>query len=106
VVLRETVRVVDVAARWGGEEFALILPETDAAGGQQLAERAREALESRTILTQEGVPVRVTASFGVAAYPEHGRDDDLVAAADSALYEAKRGGKNRVETAEETVGRP
>jgi diguanylate cyclase (GGDEF)-like protein len=106
VVLRETVRVVDVAARWGGEEFALILPETDAAGGQQLAERAREALESRTILTQEGVPVRVTASFGVAAYPEHGRDDDLVAAADSALYEAKRGGKNRFETAEETVGRP
>jgi len=50
--------------------------------------------------------VRVTASFGVAAFPEHGRDDDLVASADSALYEAKRGGKNRVETASEPARRP
>ena len=105
-VLRETVRAVDVAARWGGEEFALILPATDAAGGAQLAERAREALEARTILTQEGVPVRVTASFGVAAFPEHGSGEDLIAAADSALYEAKNGGKNRVETAREAVRRP
>lgn len=105
-VLRETVRAVDVAARWGGEEFALILPGTDAAGGAQLAERAREALERRTILTQEGIPVRITASFGVAAHPEHGSGEDLLAAADSALYEAKNRGKNRVETAHDHARRP
>jgi diguanylate cyclase (GGDEF)-like protein len=98
-VLRDTVRAVDVAARWGGEEFALLLPATDAAGATQVAERAREALEQRTILTQEGDAVQVTASFGVAAYPDHGSGDDLLAAADAALYEAKRLGRNRVETA-------
>jgi diguanylate cyclase (GGDEF)-like protein len=97
-VLAETVRTVDVAARWGGEEFALVLPGTDAEGGVQLAERAREALEARTLLTPDGEPLQVTASFGVAAFPEHG--EGLVAAADAALYRAKRSGKNRVETAE------
>jgi diguanylate cyclase (GGDEF)-like protein len=105
-VLQDTVRTIDIAARWGGEEFALILTGTDAAGGAQLAERARAALENRTILTQEGVPVRVTASFGVAAWPGHGRGDDLLGAADSALYEAKNRGKNRVEIAPEPARRP
>jgi diguanylate cyclase (GGDEF)-like protein len=106
IVLSETVRSVDVAARWGGEEFALILPGADAAGGAQLAERARAALADRTILTQEGVPIRVTASFGVASSPEHGDGDDLLRAADSALYEAKKRGKNRVETASTAAQRP
>lgn len=105
-VLEATVRTVDVAARWGGEEFALILPGTDAAGGAQLAERARAALADRTILTQEGVPIRVTASFGVASWPEHGEGDELLEAADSALYEAKNRGKNRVETAPAVARRP
>jgi two-component system cell cycle response regulator len=103
VVLRESVRVVDTAARWGGEEFALLLPTTDSAGALRVAERARAALERRTILTQDGEPIRVTASFGIACYPEHRRAADLVAAADAALYEAKRRGKNRVETAPETA---
>jgi diguanylate cyclase (GGDEF)-like protein len=105
-VLSETVRSVDIASRWGGEEFALILPGADAVGGAQLAERARVALAERTILTQEGVPVRVTASFGVASFPEHGEGDDLLRAADSALYEAKKRGKNRVETAVTAAQRP
>lgn len=105
-VLDDTVRAVDVAARWGGEEFALILPGTDAEGGARLAERARAALADRTILTQEGVPVRVTASFGVAAWPDHGGGDDLLGAADSALYQAKNRGKNRVETAPAVARRP
>src|SRR6266540_3113000 len=69
------------------------------AGAAQLAERARTALERRTILTQDGESIHVTASFGVAAHPDHGSGDDLLAAADAALYEAKRRGKNRVLTA-------
>src|SRR6266545_3955709 len=97
-VLGETIRTVDVAARWGGEEFALVLPGTDAEGGALFAERAREALRARTVLTRDGEPVRKAASFGVAAFPEHG--SELAAAADAALYQAKRAGKNRVETAE------
>jgi diguanylate cyclase (GGDEF)-like protein len=98
-VLAATVRDADVAGRWGGEEFLLVLPGTDAAGAALLAERIRAHLAHGSLLTPEGVPVRVTASFGVAAL-EPGQDlETLVATADSALYEAKRGGKNRVERA-------
>lgn len=98
-VLRETVRDSDLAGRWGGEEFVLILPRTDAAGAKQLAERVRAALEERTILSPDGVPLRVTASFGVAVFPDAAGRTELVHAADAALYEAKRAGKNRVATA-------
>ncbi len=99
-VLEDTVRTVDVAARWGGEEFALILPGTDAEGGAQLAERAREALADRTILTQEGVPVRVTAvSFGVAALARARRGRRAARSGRCSALSAKNQGKNRVETA-------
>jgi diguanylate cyclase (GGDEF)-like protein len=98
-VLRETVRESDLAGRWGGEEFLLLLPGADAAGGVRLAERVRLALESRTILTREGARVKVTCSFGVAAFPAAPDGAALVAAADRALYHAKRLGKNRVEAA-------
>jgi diguanylate cyclase (GGDEF)-like protein len=98
-VLESSVRDVDVAGRWGGEEFLLVLTGTDARGAVRLAERVRNYLEGRTLLTPEGVPVRITASFGVAEY-EGGWDvEELVAAADAALYEAKRSGKNRVRQA-------
>lgn len=89
--LRGTMREMDVAARWGGEEFLLVLPGTDAAGGARLAERAREALEQRPLRE-----IRLTASFGVAQLVPGEDVADLVAAADTALYEAKRTGKNRV----------
>ena len=89
---------VDLAARWGGEEFLLVLPGTDANGAVRLAERIRTVLEARTLLTPEGVPVSVTASFGVAALDE-ATPEELVAAADDALYEAKRDGRNKVSAA-------
>ena len=93
--LRATVREMDVAGRWGGEEFVLVLPGTDASGGARLAERARVALEG-CALEVDGDRVPLTASFGVAELSPTADVRELVAAADAALYEAKRTGKNRV----------
>jgi diguanylate cyclase (GGDEF)-like protein len=98
-VLEGAVRESDVAGRWGGEEFALVLTGTDAEGGAQLAERARVAFEAMRLRTPAGESLPVTASFGVAASAGNAEFETLVAAADSALYRAKRAGKNRVETA-------
>jgi diguanylate cyclase (GGDEF)-like protein len=105
--LRErSVRDVDVAARWGGEEFLLVLPGTDADGAVQLAQRIRDYVEERTLLTPEGAVVKVTASFGVAEAQAETQSAQLVAAADAALYEAKRRGKNRVGRAPAAIGHP
>jgi diguanylate cyclase (GGDEF)-like protein len=102
-LLEASVRDVDLAARWGGEEFLLVLRGTDAEGAARLAERIRSRLEETTLLTPEGVPIVTTASFGVVSAPDGGSADRLVVAADAALYAAKRAGKNRVEQAGETV---
>ncbi len=101
--LRKTVRESDVAGRWGGEEFALVLSGTDAAGGARFAERARVAIEEREVKMGNGEVVSVTASFGVASYPESQELGELLAAADSALYAAKGAGKNRVVVAAESI---
>jgi diguanylate cyclase (GGDEF)-like protein len=106
VLLQETLRDIDLAGRWGGEEFVLILPGTDLAGGAQVAERIRAALARRIVLAVDGTSIPVTASFGVAATPPATTAAELFAAADAALYEAKRAGKNRVETARVPVARP
>lgn len=105
-LLQETVRDIDLAGRWGGEEFLLILPGTDLAGGAQVAERIRLALSGRIVLSSGASPIPVTASFGVAATPPATTAAELFSAADAALYEAKRNGKNRVETAPEAVTHP
>jgi diguanylate cyclase (GGDEF)-like protein len=101
--LRKTVRESDVAGRWGGEEFALVLPGTDAAGGARLAERARAAIESREVRMPNGDLCSVTASFGVASFPESYELGEILAAADSALYAAKGAGKNRVVVSAESI---
>jgi diguanylate cyclase (GGDEF)-like protein len=93
-VLRGAIREVDLAARWGGEEFCLLLPGTDAAGAAIVAERVRVELAGRTVSAEDGA-AQVTASFGVSSHPPAAAEE-LVAAADAALYEAKRAGKNRV----------
>jgi len=98
-ILREVVREVDTAARYGGEEFALLLPETNLEGGRRVAERIRAELAARVFEPMPGVSMSVSASFGVAAYPEFRTADDLFAQADQALYRAKAGGKDRVEVA-------
>jgi len=97
--LKECLREIDLAARWGGEEFAVLLPGTDVQGGIRLAERMRSALAERVIVSDAGDRITMTASFGVAEWGGSGTANDLLAAADSALYEAKRRGKNRVEAA-------
>jgi diguanylate cyclase (GGDEF)-like protein len=102
-LLQDTVRDVDLAGRWGGEEFVLVLPGTDLTGGAQLAERIRTALAGRIVLALDGTPIPVTASFGVAATPPAKTASELFAAADAAMYQAKRAGKNRVETAPDPV---
>ena len=96
-VLRSTVRDTDLAGRWGGEEFVLLLPGADAAGGAQLADRVREALADCSFVGRHGAPVRVTCSFGVAQHRPGAGERELFSAADRALYRAKQTGKNRVE---------
>ena len=94
--LWETVREIDTAARWGGEEFAVILPGTDLEGAAQVAERIRQALSERMIVSADGVPLTVTASFGVAAGEAPATPEQLIESADDALYRAKRAGKDCV----------
>ena len=98
-VLRHRVRSIDQAARLGGEEFAVLLPETNAAGAESLAESLRVATSTLSIPVGSNF-VRVTASFGVSAFPPVRSADDLMTSADLALYSAKRRGKDCVVTAE------
>jgi diguanylate cyclase (GGDEF)-like protein len=96
-VLRRSSREIDVPARYGGEELAMVLPGTSLEGAYNLAERVRQGIEALELDLPGGQgTLRITASMGVAA--QSGPDADergLVAAADEALYEAKRAGKNR-----------
>jgi diguanylate cyclase (GGDEF)-like protein len=94
--LAGTIRAGDVAGRWGGEEFALILVGVGVAGGVELAERARLRTSAQPVETPGGELVAITASFGVAACAGGGSADELIDAADSALYAAKREGRDRV----------
>jgi diguanylate cyclase (GGDEF)-like protein len=94
---RRSLRTADVIARWGGEEFALLLPQTNLPGAQAVAERCRRALEEAVIPTDDG-QVLVTVSVGVATLPGAALEspDSLMRSADEALYEAKSRGRNRV----------
>jgi diguanylate cyclase (GGDEF)-like protein len=94
-VLGQSTREGDTAARYGGEEMALILPHTDLDGAYAIAERIRNQIALMTIPRVDGDgALKVTASVGVSATIA-GEKDDLVAQADAALYQAKRTGKNR-----------
>jgi diguanylate cyclase (GGDEF)-like protein len=97
--LTDAVREVDVVARWGGDEFTLLLPKTALPGALLLAEKIRAAVGNAPFVL-DNASLDITISVGVAAYPEHGAaGKDLVAAADAAMYQAKARGRNRVEHA-------
>jgi diguanylate cyclase (GGDEF)-like protein len=92
--IRGGIRRIDVAARYGGDEFVALLPETDPTGGWVLAEKIRLGVAARKI---EGLAARPTVSVGVVAYPRDGATaDDLMISADRAMYLSKRAGRNRV----------
>ena len=93
-VVRNGVRKIDVAARYGGDEFVALLPETDPTGGWVLAEKIRLTVADQGVA---GVDPTPTVSVGVVSYPADGRSADaLLVSADRAMYASKRGGKNRV----------
>jgi diguanylate cyclase (GGDEF)-like protein len=99
-VLGSGVRQIDLAARYGGEEFVVLVPESDLKGATQLAKRLRLAVSKARAELPDGRLLKVTASFGVAVKGDLTSAEQLIAAADDALYEAKRAGKNRVVVAE------
>jgi diguanylate cyclase (GGDEF)-like protein len=100
-VVKAQMRGVDTAARYGGEEIAMILPRTDMLNAYNVGERVRAAIAEQRVTTDSDPPkvLSVTASFGIASYPETkaANGEDLVRRADRALYRAKKTGKNRVE---------
>lgn len=93
----QQLRKVDVVCRYGGEEFAILVPQTSGGNALEVAEKLRRMVETYRF---PGVPVKVTISAGVAEFPAHGKTrDELVAAADAALYASKEAGRNRVSAA-------
>ncbi len=100
--LGDHVRGSDLVARYGGEEFALLLPQTGRAGAAAIAERIRHAIAAAPIPVDGEESVHLTVSAGIAAYPEDGAEGEaLLAAADKALYAAKRDGRNRIGMAQD-----
>ena len=95
-VLHRELRASDLAARWGGEEFCALLPDTDLHAATEIAERLRAAVERMPLAAPDGSPLPVTASFGVAiSMPDDNDLRRLADAADQAMYRAKQEGRNR-----------
>ena len=97
--VQRSMRQTDFVGRYGGEEFLLVLPQTDAAGAAIIAERARVILQETAMPDAGGGTFGITASFGVAEWHDGDNVDALVGCADAALYRAKEAGRNRVEVA-------
>ena len=96
-VVSEEVRKTDMVARFGGEEFVVLLPETTVGQASDLAERIRKRIAQQTIETRTGMEIMVSTSIGVAAYPQHARSrDSLLQCVDEAMYRAKHQGRNQV----------
>jgi two-component system, cell cycle response regulator len=96
-VLRSCVRDEDILVRYGGDEYVTLLVGIDSGGGLKVAERIRRAIEDHRFLSREASPVRITASIGLAAFPEHARTKaEIIDLADRAMYRGKRTTRNVV----------
>jgi diguanylate cyclase (GGDEF)-like protein len=104
-IILSSVRDTDVVARYGGDEFVVILPESNVESAAFVAERVRRKIERNSFTGGRGLRLQLTASFGVATFPEHAQSpQQLVANADAAMYEAKAAGKNCVRFASRPSG--
>jgi diguanylate cyclase (GGDEF)-like protein len=100
-IIKRSVREEEIVGRYGGDEFVVVLPDTDSRGALLVAERIRQALKGHRFLTDLGLAVGVSASLGVSCYPEHGSTpQDLIQKADQAMYSVKEQGKDAVGLAE------
>ena len=99
-ILAEAVRESDILARYGGDEFVVVLPETPPAGALVIAERIRRAIEGHVFLQEQGLEARISATFGIASYPDHAlTPEGLIQKADQAMYRVKDRDKNGIEVA-------
>ncbi len=93
----KSLRTIDIVARYGGDEFVVVLPQTTPKAAALIAERIRAAVEQNVFLKKEGYGLKVTASFGVACYPENAKTkEELLRLADEAMYRVKNTTRNGV----------
>ncbi|MDA8079777.1 MAG: sensor domain-containing diguanylate cyclase [Nitrospiraceae bacterium] len=96
-LLIKSLRTIDIVARYGGDEFVIVLPQTAPQAAIQIAERIRRAIEQNIFLKKDGYSLRLTSSFGVASYPESAKSkEDLLRLADEAMYRVKYNNRNGV----------
>jgi diguanylate cyclase (GGDEF)-like protein len=104
-LLIRNLRDVDIISRYGGDEFVVVLPETGLRTTFAITKRLHRAFHRHEFLSAEGLNVRLTASFGIAGFPDHARNKkDLIRLADQAMYEAKYGGRDRICAARRRAG--
>jgi diguanylate cyclase (GGDEF)-like protein len=102
VIIRGSARETDVAARFGGDEFSVILPDTGSEGAVSVAERIRDRINASDFLASDGLSIHLTASIGVATLPDVAASaEELLRAADVAMYRVKDAGKNGIHIAQE-----
>ncbi|MBI5198976.1 MAG: sensor domain-containing diguanylate cyclase [Nitrospirae bacterium] len=101
-ILVNILRDVDIIARYGGDEFVIVLPHTTVEMACKIAERIQSDINNHVFLREDGLALKITASFGIAGYPEHAKDEiELLKLSDQAMYMAKSLGKNKVVLASE-----
>ncbi|MGH7274899.1 MAG: sensor domain-containing diguanylate cyclase [Nitrospiria bacterium] len=96
-ILTNNLRDIDIIARYGGDEFVVVLPETSVDTTYRISQRIQQSIRDHDFLSEEGLKIKLSASFGIAGYPVHAKNKkDLILLADQAMYQAKYGGRDRI----------